>query len=124
MTAGDLQATKISHLSDRVDTAGWGVLLLAIGAVSLVPAMPDGAWLVASGLVMLGSSVIRSRFGLPRRDATAVIGIVALAIGVFTVAGLATEVVPVVLVVLGLTLVVSAMDRRQPRIDAVGTPPL
>jgi hypothetical protein len=124
MTASDLEATRISQLSDRVDTAGWGVLLLAIGALSLVPVMPDGAWLVGVGLVMLGSIVVRAWLGLPRRDATVVIGIVALAIGVFTVAGLTTEVVPLVLILLGLTLVVSAMDRRGSRIDAAGTPRL
>jgi hypothetical protein len=119
MTTSDLRAPTISQLSDRVDTIGWGVLLLAIGAVSLVPAMPDGAWLVAAGLVMLASAAIRAWLGLPARGATVAIGIVALATGAFEVAGLMTEVAPLVLIVLGLTLVASAADRRHLRSDAV-----
>ena len=53
--------------SDRVDTLGWGLLFVAIGAVSLMPAMPEGAWLVAAGLVMLGASGARAVASGPGR---------------------------------------------------------
>lgn len=121
MTTTNIGATTRSALSDRVDTIGWGVLFVSIGAVSLLPATPDGGWLVAAGLVLLGSSVVRARLGLAGRNATVVIGIVALATGVFTVAGLTTEVIPLVLIVLGLTLMVGALYRRQPHGDAAMT---
>ena len=86
---------------------------MAIGAVSLMPAMPDGAWLIAAGLVMLGASAVRAWMGLGAYGTTIVVGVVALSAGIFTIAGLTTEVGPLVLIVLGLTLVVGALYRAQ-----------
>jgi hypothetical protein len=107
------EGTTRAAISDRVDTIGWGLLFVAIGAVSLLPTMPDGAWLVAAGLVMLGASAARAWMRLPVHGATVVVGVVALAAGAFTVAGLTTEVGPLVLIVLGLTLVVGALYRAR-----------
>jgi len=95
----------------RVDAIGWGLLFLAVGIVSLLPAMPDGAWLVAAGLVMLGVSGFRAWMRLPIHGATVVSGVVALAAGIFIAAGLTTQVGPLVLIVLGLTLLVTALYR-------------
>ena len=86
---------------------------MAIGAVSLIPTMPEGAWLVAAGGVMLGASAARARLGLSVRGVTVVVGVVALAAGIFSVAGLTTAVGPLVLIVLGLMLIVGALDRAQ-----------
>ena len=107
-----------AEVSDRVDTVGWGILLVVIGAVSLMPGMPDGAWLVAAGVVMLGASAVRAWLRLGVHGVTVVVGIVALAAGVFTLAGLSTEVGPLVLIVLGLTIVVGALQRAR-RSDGV-----
>jgi hypothetical protein len=107
------EGTTRAAISGRVDTIGWGLLFVAIGAVSLLPTMPDGAWLVAAGLVMLGASAARAWMRLPVHGATVVVGVVALAAGAFTVAGLTTEVGPLVLIVLGLTLVVGALYRAR-----------
>jgi hypothetical protein len=102
--------------SGRVDTIGWGLLFVAIGAVSLVPAMPDGAWLIAAGIVMLAASAVHAWMGLHAYGTTIVVGVVALSAGIFTVAGLTTEVGPLVLIVLGLALVFAALH-RSPRSD-------
>ncbi len=102
-----------TELSHRVDTIGWGLLFVATGAVSLMPSMPDGAWLIVAGLAMLGASAVRAWLHLPLWGLTIVIGIVALAAGIFTVAGLTTAVGPLVLIVLGLTLILGALYRTQ-----------
>jgi hypothetical protein len=83
--------------------------------------MPDGAWVVAAGLIMLGVSATRAWLGLPVRTVTVVVGIVALSAGIFSINGLTTEVGPLVLIVLGLTLVVGALYRAQRWTDS---PPL
>ena len=97
----------------RVDAIGWGLLFVAIGAVGLMPAMPDGAWLIAAGTVMLGASAVRAWMGLRAYSTTIVVGVVALSAGIFTVAGLTTDVGPVVLIVLGLALVFGALHRSR-----------
>ena len=113
MTTTANEATTRAAISDRVDTIGWGLLFMAIGAVSLMPAMTDGAWLIASGIVLLGASVVRAWMGLGAYGTTIVVGVVALSAGIFTIAGLTTEVGPLVLIVLGLALVVGALYRSQ-----------
>jgi len=101
---------------ERVDTLGWGVLFVAVGAVSLIPGLPEGAWLVAAGLVMLGACGVRARLGLPVPGVTLAIGAVALTAGIGTVAGLATATGPLALIVLGLALVAGDIHqaRRRP----------
>jgi hypothetical protein len=121
MTTTTSGGATTAAASDRVDTIGWGLLFVAIGAASLMPAMPDGAWLIAAGVVMLAVSAVRAWMQLHVHGATIVVGTVALAAGVFTVAGFATEVGPLVLIVLGLTLVVAALDRTR-RSDAAPLP--
>lgn len=111
MTATANDDTTRAAISDRVDTIGWGLLFVAIGAVSLMPAMPDGAWLIAAGIVLLGASAVRAWMGLGAYGTTIVVGVVALSAGIFTVAGLTTQVGPLVLIVLGLALVVGALYR-------------
>ena len=113
MTTTTNDDTTRAAISDRVDTIGWGLLFVAIGAVSLMPAMPDGAWLIAAGIVLLGASAVRAWMGLGAYGTTIVVGVVALSAGIFTVAGLTTEVGPLVLIVLGLALVVGAVYRSQ-----------
>ena len=113
MTTTTNETTTRAAISDRVDTIGWGLLFMAIGAVSLMPAIPDGAWLIAAGIVLLGASAVRAWMGLGAYGTTIVVGVVALSAGIFTVAGLTTEVGPLVLIVLGLALVVGALYRSQ-----------
>jgi hypothetical protein len=119
----DAQGATTADLSDRVDTVGWGVLLVVIGVVSLLPGMPEGAWLVAAGVVMLGASWVRARMRLSVHGVTVIVGIVALAAGAFVVVGLSTEVGPLVLIVLGLTIVVGALQRAR-HSDAVPLAPV
>ena len=124
MTTHNVEGTTREVLSDRIDTLGWGLLFVAIGVVSLMPAMPDGAWLVAAALVMLGASAVRLWLRLADRGVTVIVGLVALAAGVFTIAGLTTEVAPLVLIVLGLTLMVGALYRAQPRTSGAPLGPI
>jgi hypothetical protein len=100
--------------SDRIDTIGWGLLFIAVGLVVLVPSMPEGAWLVAAGLVMLGSAAARAVLRLPIHEVTVGVGGVALAAGIASVAGLTTAVGPLALIVLGLSLIVGALYRVAP----------
>ena len=64
MTTISTERATRALVSDRVDTIGWGLLFVAIGAVNLMPGMPDGAWLIAAGIVMLGASAVRASMRL------------------------------------------------------------
>lgn len=114
-----LEGSSATGLGERLDTIGWGLLFVVVGAVSLIPAMPDGAWLIAAGLVILIASGARAWLGAPVRGAALVVGIVALSSGVFTVMRLNDVIGPFVLVVLGLSVIVGSLGgSREPADDA------
>ncbi len=113
MTTHDTKQIASAELSARIDILGWGLLCVALGCVGLVPGWPKDAWLIAAGVVMIAVSLARATLRLPVRGLTTVVGTVALAAGIGSVVGLATATGPIVLIVLGLTLVIGALYRMQ-----------
>jgi hypothetical protein len=70
-------------LSRRLEGIGWGVLLITIGAIWLLPAkpVPQGSWLVAVGLIMLGLNAVRHVKALRMSAFSLAVGILALLAG-------------------------------------------
>ena len=52
---------KKAALSRRLEGIGWGVLLITIGTIWLLPVkqVPQGSWLIAVGLIMVGLNAVR-----------------------------------------------------------------
>lgn len=71
-------------MSKRLDDFGWAVLLIAIGAILLMPEelMPQGSWLIAAGVIMVGHNAIRYFNGIKMVGFSLVAGILALLAGV------------------------------------------
>ena len=92
-------------LEARLDTAGWGVLFVAVGAVLLAPGLPQGAWLMAAGAVMVGVSLVRVAVGLPVVWMTALVGVAALVASAAQMAGFESTEGPLILVALGITVI-------------------
>jgi hypothetical protein len=101
------------ELEARLDTVGWGVLFVVVGAVLLIPDLPSGTWLAAVGAVMVGVSLVRFAVGLPLVWTTAVVGIAALVAGGAEMAGLKTEAGPLALVAVGVVLIGAAAARTE-----------
>lgn len=99
------------QLEARLDSVGWGVLFVAVGAVLLIPGMPSGSWLAAVGVVMVGVSLVRVWLGLPIAWTTVCIGVAALVAGGAEIAGLESSAGPLVLVAVGATLIGAAAYR-------------
>lgn len=95
----------------RVDAVGWGVLLVALGGVLLLPDAPEQLWLVAVGAVMLGMSVVRAVLGLPVVWFTAMVGAGALVWGGAAVLGFPDEAAALALLAVGSLLVVGELVR-------------
>lgn len=111
-----------AELSGRVDTVGWGVLFVVLGVVGLTPGLPEDAWLIAAGLVLVGVSLARAILRLPVSGFTTVLGVVALAAGIGSITGLDTATGPLVMIVLGLSLVVGAVYRTMRPSDVASLP--
>jgi hypothetical protein len=82
----EAKMTDAEAFEDRLDTVGWGLLALVWGITILLDAVPFGAGLVATGLVLLGANAMLSRRGLERSRSNAVLGVLGLCWGVLELA--------------------------------------
>ena len=90
-------------LDKRFERIGWGLFLIMIGGLALVPDqwVPEGAWLVGTGLIMLGLNAVRFVNGIEMSAFTLVLGLVALGAGLSDAAGVDLPVIPIVLIAIG-----------------------
>lgn len=93
------------NLDARLDAVGWGVLFIVVGGVLLVPDLPEDAWLVAAGAVMLGVSIVRALLGLAVPWITVVVGTAAFVGAGAGIVGLESAGGPLVLVALGVAVI-------------------
>ena len=110
-------------LEARLDAIGWGALFIIVGAVLLAPGLPEDAWLVAAGIVMIGTIVIRAFLGLDVPWITAVLGAMALVGGVAGILELEAAGWPLVLIAVGATVIALGFYRsdRAASLGSTGT---
>ena len=99
----------VGHTGQRLDQIGWGIFLVMIGTIWLVPAVPSGTWLIGTGILLLALSAIRSRLGLSWSGFWVAVGVVALTAGVGDVVGITVRLFPVCLVILGVGLILKPL---------------
>jgi hypothetical protein len=104
--------TTRKDLESQLEAVGWGLFFLMSGAVLLVPALPDGSWLIGLGAIFLGLSAVRFTTGLPVSALAVIVGVCALAAGAGAVAGLAVPGFALLLVLCGLALIAGQLVRR------------
>ncbi len=101
-TPGDENARKAT-LSRRLEGIGWGVLLIAVGTIWLLPAeqVPRGSWLIAVGLIMLGLNAVRYFHAIRICGFSLIVGIFALLAGLGEFYGLKVPLFPFALIAVG-----------------------
>ena len=95
----------------RFEDVGWGVLLLAIGTIWLVPEehVPHGSGLIAAGLILLGLNAARFFRGIRMSGFSLVAGILALIAGLGEFFGVGVPLFPIALIVIGLCSLVKPL---------------
>ena len=104
-------------LNKRLETISWGLFLVMFGGLKLVPAsiVPEGAWLLGAGLIMLGLNLARYLNAIPISGFTTVLGVIALASGIGSIAHLSVPVFPLLLIPVGASLILGPLfERRRP----------
>lgn len=98
----------------RLEEIGWALFLILIGALLLLPEglVPEGVWLVGAGLIMIGMNVARHLSGVRISGFTAILGLVALAVGISAIAGIDLPVFAILLVAVGAEILYSATRRQ------------
>jgi hypothetical protein len=106
-------------LNHRLEGLAWGVFLVMLGALWLMPAntVPEDLWLVGAGLIMLGLNFARYLNRMAVSGFTITIGAVALAIGLAGSFGLRLPIFALALIAIGFWIMLSHTVRRRPHVS-------
>ena len=104
-------ATTKANLNKRLEDSGWGFFLLLIGTLLLLPSelVPQGAWLIGAGLIMLGLNGIRYLNSIGVSRFTVVLGFVAILGGLASFLGLKPPLFAIFLALIGLSIIVRSL---------------
>jgi hypothetical protein len=102
-------------LDRNLERIGWALFLIMIAALTLLPDgwVPTGTWLVGAGVIMVALNVVRHFNGIRVSGFTTALGVIALAVGLFAVAGVDLPVFPILLVAIGLQILYPAFVTRE-----------
>jgi hypothetical protein len=103
--------TRKVALNKHLEDIGWGVLLITIGIIWLAPEklVPQGSWLIAAALIMLGINAIRYFNGIKMSGFSLVVGILALFAGVGALLSLNLPLLAIALIVIGACMLLKPL---------------
>ena len=115
-------SSKRVALERRFEDLGWGVLLIAVGTIWLVPEkyVPHGSWLIVAGIVLLGLNVIRFFSGIRMSGFSFVVGILALIAGLGEFFGVGVPLLPIALIVIGMCSLLKPLLEKDSSIGGHG----
>lgn len=90
-------------LNKRLEAIGWGLFLIIIGALWLIPdeLVPNGTWLIAAGAIMLGVNLVRYLNEIKMSGASLLLGLLAVIFGVGELMGVNLPFVAILLIIFG-----------------------
>lgn len=102
-----------ASLDRKLVSISWALFLIMIGGLWMVPAeqVPESAWLLGVGIIFLGLNAARKFYGLKVSLITVILGIVALACGVSGLYGVVFPVLPVLLIILGASILLDNFSK-------------
>ncbi len=113
-TTDDVQKKK-AKLDARLSDIGWAVLLITIGTIWLLPdkQVPQGSWLIAGGVILLGLNVIRYFNGIRMSGFSLVLGTLALLAGIAGFFAWHLPLFAIALIVIGACLLFKPLVERK-----------
>jgi len=106
-----MPGTNAPTLARRVDAAGWGFFFIWVG-VALLAHLGWGVGLLGVGGITVGVQLLRKYLGLTAEPFWVVLGLLLVIGGVAEFAAFQFNVLPVVLIIGGAALLVSAVRNR------------
>ena len=118
MNAQNTESDTSTHaeqraLNKRLEALGWGLFLVMIGGLWLVPGelVREGTWLIGVGVIMLGLNAARFLNKIKMSWFTIVLGVLALAAGLGDYVGVDLPLIPILLVLVGASIIVGVLTR-------------
>lgn len=103
------------NLDKRLISISWALFLIMIGGLWLVPAgmVPESAWLLGVGIILLGLNIIRYQNGIKMSVFTFILGIVALIAGIGGYIGFELPIFPILVIIIGISVLLEAIYKKK-----------
>jgi membrane-bound ClpP family serine protease len=113
------QINKI-QLNKRIENTSWGVFLVMIGCLWLVPDrfIPNGTWLVGTGLILLGLNFFRYTRGIRMSGFTLFLGAIALLSGIADFFYVDLPLFPILLILIGANILIRPLIEKHPELES------
>lgn len=116
MTTEQAGLVSRTDVAEKLDQIGWGVFLAMIGVIWLLPRVPQGTWLIGTGVLLLLLNVIRVRMGIQWSWVSVLLGALALACGLGDLTGIDVPLFPICLLLVGTTLILKPLFSVRDRV--------
>lgn len=105
---------KKRRLDRKIESVGWALFFIWSAVVLIAPdeLIPEGSWLIGTGLIIIASMGIRYLYGIRIDGFWMVLGFFALGFGISEYFGLNLPFLPVILIILGVVIVYNAFFRK------------
>jgi len=110
--AEELNTTKRTDMSKKLDVTGWGLFFIWVG-IALFINLDLGVGLLGVGIIILGGQAARKYFGLKLEGFWIVVGFLFLIGGLYEIFEAKLPLVPILLILAGLLLLVSTFWGRR-----------
>jgi hypothetical protein len=106
-------STPVQHvaphdLDHQIARVAWALLFIMLGCIGLLQSVPQGTWLIGTGLILMGAQAVRFMNHIRVRTFSFVLGIAAFAFGLAAFVGTDLPVLPIVLVLIGVSILLPA----------------
>ena len=102
-----LEEKEKRALNKRLESAAWGLFLVVLGLIWLVPdnRVPQDVWLLGAGVILLGLNGIRYLKGIRPSGFTIFLGVLGVLLGIGGLLDLDLPVVPILVILVGLSMI-------------------
>lgn len=109
----DIWAKK-RKMDRQIESIGWALFFIWSGVLLIAPHgyIPEGSWLIGTGLIIVGSMGIRYLYGIRINGFWLVLGLLALSFGISEFFRLDLPVFPILLIIGGVVVVYIALFRK------------
>ena len=100
--------------AERLDSIGWGLFLVMLGAIFLFPdkIVPEGTFLLGVGIILLGLNLVKYLKGIKTSGFTIFLGIIAFIAGLCNFLGQPLEIFPLILILWGASIIIKIIFKR------------
>ena len=103
------------ELNSRLNQIGWGIFLLLVGIVWLIPgdAIPDGSLFFSGGLIMIIINLVKKQKGIRTGNGNVIFGFVLIGIGIIDLLDSPVPVIAALLILWGISILFKAVRTKQ-----------